>query len=141
MKHRVDLAQVMTKFPDRTQMVFSRPLQSFVISTLPCFGGKRRIIVLYVPDKAIKLDIALNTFQELCDHDVSQQFRFSVADDGFSKLGRWPISFCFSSRLFTSKRNAVLTISRRTIARRYVLVKHCSLCACSVSNIDMHFNR
>ena len=42
LKHRVDLTQVMTKFPDRTQMVFSRPLQSFVINTLPCFGGKRR---------------------------------------------------------------------------------------------------
>lgn len=42
LKHRVDLTQVMTKFLERIQMVFSRPLQSFVKSTLPCFGGKRR---------------------------------------------------------------------------------------------------
>nr|GEY01295.1 hypothetical protein [Tanacetum cinerariifolium] len=82
--YRVDLNQVMVWFLD--------PLHSFVMHCL-VLGEKEEdaFIVLEVPPgNAVKFIIALNTFQELCDLDVSQPFRFSVADDGFSKVGRWP---------------------------------------------------
>ncbi|GJU18675.1 F-box protein-like protein [Tanacetum coccineum] len=92
LKYRVDLNQVMVGFLD--------PLQSFVIHCL-VLGEKEEdaFIVLEVPGKAIKLNIASDTFQELCDLDVSPPFRFSVADDGFSKVGRWPGAFLFFESL------------------------------------------
>lgn len=105
-KYHVDLNEVITKFPQTNEMTlmnllaFFRPFQSFVIHCLVL--GEREedaFLVLEVPGKAIRYNIVLKNCQELCDLDLSRPFRLCVADDGFSKVGRWPGAFQFYQSL------------------------------------------
>lgn len=99
-KYHVDLNQVMKKYPETSLMSYFGPGQSFVIHCL-VLGEKEEnsFLVLEVCGKAIRYNIALKTCEELCDLDVSHSFRMSVADDGFSKVGRWPGAFLFFESL------------------------------------------
>ncbi|KAK1421381.1 hypothetical protein QVD17_23677 [Tagetes erecta] len=103
-KYRVDLSQAVTRFLGTAEMTlalgFIRPVQSFVMHCL--VEGERQedsFLVLEIPGKAIRYNIVLKTFQKLCDLEVSKPSRLSVADDGFSKLGRWPGAFLFFESL------------------------------------------
>lgn len=100
-KYHIDLNESITSFPVTTEMPLShlgivRFLQSFVIHCLVL--GEREedsFLVLEFPGKAIRYNVVLKTFQELCDLEISQPSRLSVADDGLSKVGRWPGAFQF----------------------------------------------
>nr|XP_043634539.1 F-box protein At5g07610-like [Erigeron canadensis] len=104
-KYHVDLNQMTSKFPemtDATRSVYGvlRPRQSFVIHCLVL--GKREedsFIVLEIPGKAIRYNIMLKTYQQLCELKLCRPSRLSVGDDGFSKLGRWPGAFLFVESL------------------------------------------
>ncbi|KAI3808903.1 hypothetical protein L1987_24866 [Smallanthus sonchifolius] len=103
-KYHVDLNQVLTRFPETDEVTlalgFIRPVQPFVIHCLVV--GEREedsFLVLEIPGKAIRYNIGLKTFQELCELELSKPLRLSVADDGFSKLGRWPGAFLFFESL------------------------------------------
>ncbi|XP_076894098.1 F-box protein At5g07610-like [Bidens hawaiensis] len=103
-KYHVDLNQVMTRFPEIDRIALAlghfRVVQPFVMH---CFvEGEREedsFLVVEIPGKAIKYNIGLKTFEELCDLELSKPLRLSVANDGFSKLGRWPGAFLFFESL------------------------------------------
>ncbi|KAK9078026.1 hypothetical protein SSX86_002083 [Deinandra increscens subsp. villosa] len=105
-KYHVDLIQVMNRLPQRNGSTlalglgFLRPVQSFVVHCLVVGESEEdSFLVLEIPGKAMRYNIVLKTFQELCDLESSKQLRLSVADDGFSKLGRWPGAFLFFESL------------------------------------------
>ncbi|XP_071709565.1 F-box protein At5g07610-like [Rutidosis leptorrhynchoides] len=57
-------------------------------------------LVIEVPGKIFRYSIDSNKYEELCELDEEfQMCRFTVADDGFSKLGRWPGAFMFYESL------------------------------------------
>lgn len=103
-KYHVELNEVITKFPETDEITLApgvfRQRQSFVIHCL-VVGDREEdsFVVFEVPGKAIRYNILLKTYQELCDLELSQPGRFSVADDGFSKVGRWPGAFLFFESL------------------------------------------
>ncbi|KAD5961477.1 hypothetical protein E3N88_12950 [Mikania micrantha] len=102
-KYHVDLNQV-TRFIEQSEITLAidliRRRESFVIHCLVV--GEREedsFLLLEIPGKAIRYNIALKTFQVICDLEISKPLRSFVADDGFSKLGRWPGAFLFFESL------------------------------------------
>ncbi|KAF5800343.1 putative F-box domain-containing protein [Helianthus annuus] len=103
-KYHVDLNRVMSRFPETDVIIRAlRSLMSAQPFVIHCFvegeGEDEAFLVLEIPGKAVRYNIFSKTYQELCDLDVSKPSRLSVADDGFSKLGRWPGAFLFFESL------------------------------------------
>ncbi|XP_071707590.1 F-box protein At5g07610-like [Rutidosis leptorrhynchoides] len=95
--YQIDIEQVVT-----TESRFLQPSLSkkFLIHCIVLGENEKdSFLVMEVPGKVLRYNFELYTYQVLCKFNAPELSRFSVADDGYSKLGRWPGTFMFYESL------------------------------------------